>query len=389
MCYAACELSKTLLKFLFVVGRFGSGNLRFDLCDALIDSLFVACAIDDGGVVFVDGNALGSTQHVDGCTLQFDTLLFADNGATGEDSDVFEHLFTTVAEARCFNSADFELRTQTVDNQRGECFAIYILGDDEQGTTALYGGLQDGEQLFEVADFLVVDKDVWFVHLYLHGLGVGNEVGADIAAIELHTLYHVNGGVHALCLTDGDNTIFAYFAHGVSNKFAYLCVVVSRDSGYLLDFVEVVTYYLALLFDACHNGSNGFVHTALQVHGVSAGGNILDAYANDGLCEDSGSGGAITCLVAGLGGNLLDELCAEVLGCVCQLNLFCYGNTVFSDVGSTILLVDNYIASFGTQCYFYCVSQLVNATLQRVSRLGIVCDFFCHSCLFYLFSYLF
>ena len=367
------------MEFLLVVGRFGSGNLRLDLCNALVNSLFVACAINDGGVVFVDRNALGSTQHIDGRALKFDTLLLADDSATGEDSDVFEHLFAAVAEARCLDCAYLQLRTQTIDNQRGECFVIYILCDDKQGTTALYGRLQYGEQLFEVADFLVVDKDVGLVHLYLHGLGVGNEVGADIAAVELHTLHHINGSVHALCFADGDDTVFAYFAHSVSNKFAYLCVVVSRDGGYLLDFVEVVTYYLALLFDVRYDSSNGFVHTALQVHRVSTSSYILDTNAYDGLRQDSGSSRAITCLVAGLGCHLLDELCAKVLGCVCQLNLFRYGNAVFGDVGSTVFLVDNYIASFGTQCYFYCVSQLVNATLQRVSRLGIVCDFFCHS----------
>ena len=39
---------------------------------------------------------------------------------------------------------------------------------------------------------------------HLHALGVGHEVGREVAAVELHALDHVERGLHALGLFDGD-----------------------------------------------------------------------------------------------------------------------------------------------------------------------------------------
>ena len=143
MSYTAGEFSKAFLQFLLVVRRLGGSNLRLDLVDASVDGFLVAGTIDDGGVVFSHSNSLGCTEHVDGSILQLDTLLLADDGSTGEDSYILEHLFAAVAKARCLHGADLELCTQTVYNQCRQRFAIYILSDDEQRTTTLYGGFQN------------------------------------------------------------------------------------------------------------------------------------------------------------------------------------------------------------------------------------------------------
>ena len=219
-----------------------------------------------------------------------------------------------------------------------------------------------------------MDQDVRLVHFYFHGLGVRYEVRADVSAVELHTLYDVDGGVHTFGFADGDHAVLAYLAHGVSNEFAYLGVVVGGDRGYLLDLVEVVAYHFALLLDMSHYGADSFVYTALQIHRVSSCGYVLQSDANDGLCENGSSCCAVTGLVAGLRCNLLDELCAEVLGCVVEFDLFGYGHAVLGDMRSTVLLVENDVTSFRTKCYFYCVSQLVNAALQSLAGFCVVCD---------------
>ena len=377
--YAACQFGKTLLQFLFVVSRFGSCNLCFDLSHAVSDSLFVASSIDDGCVVFIDCDRLGCSEHIQCSLLEFDTFLFADNRSAGEDSDVLQHLFAAVAEARSFDCTDLELRTQTVDNQCCQRFAVHVFRDDEQRTSALYGGFKNRQQLFEVGDFLVVDEDIRFIHLDLHRLGVGDEIRADVAAVELHTLYHVNRGVHTFGFADGDDAVFRHFAHRVGNEFADLGIVVSRNGSYLLNLVEVVANYYGVLLNLSYDGSHGFVNTAFEVERVGACSYVLQTHANDSLCQNGCGSGTITRLIACLGSHFLDELCTEVFGCVFQFNLFGYRYTVFGDMRSSVFLVDDDIAAFRTKCHFDSVSQLVNATLQSLTGFYVIGNIFCHN----------
>ena len=99
------------MQFLLVVRRLGGSNLRLDLCDTCIDGSLVACAVNDGGVVLVDGDGLRCAEHIERSRFEFDTFLLADNCTAGKDGDVFEHLFSAVAEARSLDSANLELCT--------------------------------------------------------------------------------------------------------------------------------------------------------------------------------------------------------------------------------------------------------------------------------------
>ena len=74
-------------------------DLGFDLTHAGLDGVAIALAADDGGVVLVDADLLALAEHAEVGILELVALLFADDGATGEDGDVFEHLFAAVAEA--------------------------------------------------------------------------------------------------------------------------------------------------------------------------------------------------------------------------------------------------------------------------------------------------
>ena len=72
-------------------------NLGFDLAHAGLDGVAVALAADDGGVVLVDADLLALAEHAEVGVLELVALLLADDGATGEDGDVFEHFFAAVA----------------------------------------------------------------------------------------------------------------------------------------------------------------------------------------------------------------------------------------------------------------------------------------------------
>src|SRR3546814_20613272 len=71
-----------------------------DLLGAALNRFAVAGAIDDGGVVLVDGDALGGAEHAEGDVLQLDAEVFGDDFALGQDGDVLPPGLAALAEAR-------------------------------------------------------------------------------------------------------------------------------------------------------------------------------------------------------------------------------------------------------------------------------------------------
>ena len=76
---AADKLGKTLLELLTVVIAGGLFDLGADHLDAAGNVSFFAGAVDDGGVVLVDGDPLGLTEHIDGGVLELEADLFGDD----------------------------------------------------------------------------------------------------------------------------------------------------------------------------------------------------------------------------------------------------------------------------------------------------------------------
>jgi len=96
---------------------------------------------------------------------------------------------------------------------------------------------------------------------------------------------------------------------------------------------------------------------------IRAGGHVAQAFLHEGLCEHRCGGGAVACYVVGLGGDLFDELRAHVLEWVFELDLTCDRHAVIGDCGGAELLVDDHVATLGTQCHLDRFGQLVDAGL--------------------------
>ena len=129
---------------------------------------------------------------------------------------------------------------------------------------------------------------------------------------------------------------------------------------------------------------NSLVDTSLQIHRIGTGGNILQTLVDDSLSKDGGSSGTITSIVASLGSHALNELGTGVLELVLELHLLGHGNTVLGNLGSTKLLLDNYIATLRTESYLYCIGQLVNTLLEQVTGICIELDIFSHDSISFL-----
>ena len=130
------------MQFLLVVGGLGCCYLGFDLCHTLCDSFLVAGTVDNRGVIFADRYALGCSEHIEGSALQFDALLLADDGSARQDGYILEHLFSAVTKARSLNCTYLQLCAKTINDQCRQSFAVYILRNDKQWTSALHGGLE-------------------------------------------------------------------------------------------------------------------------------------------------------------------------------------------------------------------------------------------------------
>ena len=119
----------------------------------------------------------------------------------------------------------------------------------------------------------------------------------------------------------------------------------------------------------------------LQLHRVGAGGDVLEALAEDRLGQHGGGGGAVAGQVAGLGGDFLHHLGAHVLDRVGQLDFLGDGDAVLGDGRGAELLVDDDVAALGAERDLDRLGQVVDALLELGAGLGVEEQFLrCHVC---------
>src|SRR5690606_29778563 len=169
----------------------------------------------------------------------------------------------------------------------------------QQRAAGLGHGFQRGQQVTDVADLLVEQQDK---RVFQQGdllLGVVDEVGREVAAVELHAFHDIQFILQRLAVFDGDHAFLADLVHGVGDDFADGGVAVGGDGTDLGDFLAGGGG-LGSLLQFGDQGFNSLVDTALEVHRVHAGGHVLHAFADDGLGQHGGGGGTVTGVVAGL-----------------------------------------------------------------------------------------
>src|SRR5665213_3219428 len=341
---SADQLGETLLELLTVVVGGGLFDLGADFLDATGDLGVFAAAVDDGGVVLVDGDALGGAEVFDLDALELDAEVFGDRLAAGEGCDVFEHRLATIAEAGGLYRGNIQRAAQFVDDESCERFAVYVLSNDEQRLGGAGDLLEQGEEVLHRRDLLLVDKDVGVLEGRFHALGISHKVGAEIASIELHAFNDVELGFHGARLFNGENAA-DHDAVGVA----------------LAD-----------------DGLNSLVDAALERHRVGAGGNGLDAFAIDCLCKHSRGRRTVAGYVGGLRGDFLDHLRAHVFEAVTELDFLGYGDAVLGDGRRAELLFDDDVAALGTERHLYRVGERVDATQDRLTRIFSMQNLLCH-----------
>ncbi len=293
----------------------------------------------------VDADALGAAEHLQGDVFELDADLFGDQRAVGQDRDVFEHRLAAIAEARRLDRRDLEAAAQLVDDEGGERFAFDVLGDDDERLAGLHDGFEHRQQRLQRGELLLVDEDVGVLEFGDHLLGVGDEIGREIAAVELHAFDDVEFGVEALGLFDRDDALIADLLHRRRDHLADRFVAIGGNRADLGDLV-VRGDLLRIGLEIGDDGADGEVDAALQIHRVEAGGDRLGAFAYDRGGENGRGGGAVARGVILLRGDFADQLGAEVLELVGKLDFLGDGHAVLGDAGGAEGFFDDDVAAF-------------------------------------------
>ena len=234
-CYTAGKLGQAFLQLLFVIVRSGLFHLSFDLFYAAIDGFLLSGTFADGGIFFFHDDLLGTAEIAHGSAIQLASHIFGDQGSTGEDRDVFEHGFATIAKSRGFHGHDVQDATQFVHHEGGQSFAFDVFGDDEHGLAGLGYFLQNGQEVFHHADLLIKEQDERLVKFGNHLVGITYKIRRDIATIKLHTFHLFQAGIDGFGFFDVDHAFISNALHRFGDQFADLRIVIGTDGGDLRD----------------------------------------------------------------------------------------------------------------------------------------------------------
>jgi hypothetical protein len=186
---------------------------------------------DDGGVVLVDRDLLGLAEILDLDVFQLDPEIFRDGAAAGEDRDILEHRLAAIAESGGLHRRRLQRAAQLVHHERGQRFTLDVLGDDDQRTTETRHLFEHRQQVLHRADLLLVNQDDRILEHHFHALGVGHEVGRQVAAVELHAFDDVERRFERLGFLDRDHAVLADLVHRFRDDLADRGVTVGRDGA--------------------------------------------------------------------------------------------------------------------------------------------------------------
>ena len=269
-----------------------------------------------------------------------------------------------------------ERAADLVDDEGGEGLALDVLGDDHERLAGLHDLLEHRQQVAHGGDLRADEQDVGVLEDRFHALGVGDEVGRDVALVEAHALDEVEVHAEGLALLDGDDAVLADLVDGLGDDRADLRVG-GRDGGDLGDLLLGVD----LLGDVLDGGDGGFdggLDALLERHRVGAGGHVAQALADHGPGQHGGGRRAVTGDVVGLLGDFLDQLGADLLVRVLELDLLGDRYAVVGDRGGAPLLLEDDVAALGAERDANGVGELVHAALERPAGLLVEGDHLGH-----------
>ena len=239
------------------------------------------------------------------------------------------------------------------------------------GLAAVRHLLQERNQVADVADLLLVDQDQGVFQLDAHRGRVVDEVGRQIALVELHAFHDLVGRFGRLAFLDGDHAVLADLVHGLGNQLADHRVVVGADRADVGDVFRAADR-LGHRAEVLDGGVHGLLDAAADGRRVGAGGDVPQSFAEDLAGQHRGRRRAVARQVRGLRGDLVDELRAHVLEAVLQLDLLAHRHAVLGDGRAAVGLVENDVVAGRTQGHGDHVGQFFHTLKQTLPGLIVV-----------------
>ena len=370
------ELREALLELLTVVVRRALVDRDTDLIDPALDVVGFTGTIDDDRVVLVDDDTLRRAQVAGDRVLELEADFLGNHLAAGQDRNVLEHGLAAIAEARRLDRGNLERTAELVHDERRERLTFHVLGHDQERAARLSNLLEDRQHVLHRADLLVVNEDHRILENRFHPLRIRHEVRGEIAAVELHAVDGVQCRLEATSLFDRDDTVLADLLHCVGNQLTDLGVVVRRNRTNLRN-VLLVLGLRGERVKLSHDGLHALVDPAADTHRVRTGGDVLEAFTEDGLGQHRSGRGTVTGDVGRLGGDFLDHLGTHVLHGVFQFDLLGDGHAVLGHRGGSELPVQDHIPALRAEGHLHSGSKLVNANLKTRTRLDVEIELFC------------
>src|SRR5262249_12485665 len=147
-----------------------------------------------------------------------------------------------------------------------------------------------GQELLQARQLLFGGEGIGVFHLRPHLVGIGDEVGGEVATIELHAVDHVELGLKPLRLFDRATAFIAVLPHGLRADVADVATAVGGSRAVVGDLF-VRGDLLGVLLEVLDDSFDREVDAALEIHRVHAGGNRFRAFTHD-RCGQYGRGGS-------------------------------------------------------------------------------------------------
>ena len=274
--------------------------------------------------------------------------ILADDRGSGQRCNILEQGLAPVAETGGFDGNAADGAAQLVHHQGRQSLALHILGDDRQGPAAGLGNLfQSRHNVVDRADLAVGNQQQRLLEGHFHPLGVGYEVGGQIAPVEAHSLGNVHFVGHTLGFLNGDDPFPAHLVHGLGNQLgdAFLVGRQGGDPGHLFPIFHGDGHSDQFV----HHGGHGAVNARFQAHPVGPGGDVHKALPHHSAGQHYRGSGAVAHHIVGFGGRLLDQLRPHIFIDVGQFHLFGDGDAVAAHHRQGPHPIEQHIAAAGPQ----------------------------------------
>lgn len=138
-------------------------------------------------------------------------------------------------------------------------------------------------------------------------------------------------------------------------------------------FCETPTYGSSD-FDLFGDHSGSLLDAGVKSDGVDTRGDGPNTIVDDGLGHDRRGGGTIAGLGVGLGGDLLDELGADILLGILEADLTSDGDAIVDNFGGAVVALQDDVATLRTERYLHSIGDLVDAINEGLARLLLEAD---------------